>query len=413
MNKIAFFLAQKILKNTAYNAGLSTMTLVCFAGIFIGTLSLTLVTAIMNGFEYAIHEKMQGIHSSITIDGYGENLDMHALTRVLRNEFPEIVAISPHTTRHVLLKTKGDADHQPAVIVLNGIDPTAEQKTSTLFTKIIAPSNAQHHKFLFDEHHLVIGKQLALNNNIRINDTLDVLYINKNKMKKNSITFDSQPVIVSGIFDTGIDEFDNGVAYCSFTLLEEIFPNTPIERINIKLAPRSNEKTIIEALQKRLGLGVYSWKDLYPSLVAALKIEKYVSFCVIALILLVASMNIISLLYMYITQKRPDIAILQAMGMSHFTIQSIFFIIGATISIIASFSGLLCACIISYCIKQFPCIVLPDTYYVTHIPIALDWHILVAIITVICILSIIAPWLPTRQIKTINISHVLRFEGPS
>ena len=73
---------------------------------------------------------------------------------------------------------------------------------------------------------------------------------------------------------------------------------------------------VIQKLRHRLGLDVYSWKDLYPSLVASLKLEKYVSFFILALILLVASMNIISLLFMQITQKRPTIALLQAMGMS-------------------------------------------------------------------------------------------------
>lgn len=413
MNKIAFFLAQKIIKNTAYQKGISTMTLVCFIGIFIGTLSLTLVAAIMNGFEHAIHEKMQGIHSSIIIDGYGENIDIQALTPVLHNEFPSIAAFSPHTTQHALLKTKKKNDNQPIVIMLNAINPITEQQTSTLFTKIIAPSTVQNYDHILDNNGVIIGKQLARNNNIKINDTLDLLYISEKKIKKSSVTFDSQPVIVSGIFDTGIDEFDNGVVYCSFKLLEEIFPNSPIERINIKLVPHNNEKSTINALQKRLGLAVYSWKDLYPSLVAALKLEKYVSFCVIALILCVASMNIISLLFMYITQKRRDIAMLQAMGMPSSTIKSIFFIIGMIISITASFVGLLCACIISYFIKKFPCIVLPDTYYVTHIPIELDWYLLISIISVITILSIFATWLAAQQIRTINISRVLRFEGPS
>jgi lipoprotein-releasing system permease protein len=216
---------------------------------------------------------------------------------------------------------------------------------------------------------------------------------------------------VSGIFDTGIDEFDNGVAYCSLSFLEKLFPNITIEHINIALKTGTNEEAIIERLHNRTGLDVYSWKSLYPALVATLKLEKYVSFFIIALILLVASMNIISLLFMQITQKRPDIALLKAIGMTDNAISSIFFIMGMTISCVASACGLAAALVASWALERYPFITLPDTYYVTQLPVAMTWQIICVVFCVVIIFSFLATWIPTKRIRLINISQVLRFEG--
>ncbi len=388
------------------------MTIICFLGIFIGSFSLALITAIMNGFEVAIHQKMQTIHANIIIESYKNDIDLDVLGRVLRTEFPEITAISPLAHHHILLKTDNSSDDTPTVALINGIDPTTEQLTSSLSQKIIKSlPNTTDFSQLFVKNQIIIGKQLAHNNQLSVGDTIDILFIRNEKIHGNKITFDSHPAVVSGIFDTGIDEFDSNVVYSSLEFLEELYPSIAVEQVHVAVAPGIDETTLINKLRSRLGLDVYSWKDLYPSLVASLHLEKYVSFFIIALILLVASMNIISLLFMHITQKRPDIALLRAMGMPYESIKNIFFIIGMSISCIASACGVFMALVASWLLQKYPFISLPDSYYVTHLPIAMDWKIMCAVFCVVIFFSLCATWLPIQRIRTINISRVLRFEG--
>jgi len=411
MNMTAFFLAQRILLTHVYQKSISTMTIICFTGIFIGSFSLALVTAIMNGFEVVIHEKMQGIHANLIIQSYRNGINMNVLSPILQNEFPEVNAFSPMATHHILLRTNDQSEDTPIVAMIKGIDPEAETKTSSLAKKIISHSAETKFSALFNNHQIIIGKQLALSNNIRTGDTIELLFIRDGEIRGKKVIFDSRNAIVGGIFDTGIDEFDSGVIYCSLDFLEQLFPNIAIEQINLAVSPLVDEQTLIQRLHNRLGLDVYSWKDLYPSLVSTLKLEKYVSFFILALILLVASMNIISLLFMQITQKRPDIAILKAIGMSHRSISTIFFIIGMTISSIASICGLLAAALTSWLLQQYPFITLPDTYYVTHLPAVINWEIIAAVFCVVIMFTLFATWLPIQRIRTINISRVLRFEG--
>src|SRR5205814_6052606 len=137
------------------------------------------------------------------------------------------------------------------------------------------------------------------------------------------------------------------------------------------------------------------------SLVASLQLEKYVSFFILALILLVASMHIISLLFMQITQKRPIIALLKAIGMTNGSISTIFFTVGMMISCLASISGILAASCSSFISKKYPFITLPDTYYVTHLPVAMNGYIMCAVFGVVVLLTICAILLPLQRIRSI------------
>lgn len=388
------------------------MTVICFMGIFIGSFSLALITAIMNGFEVAIHNKMQGIHSNIIIQSYKNDIDLDVLGKILKKEFPEIAAFSPTASHHILLRTDESSQDTPSVAMIKGIDAFTEQLTSSLSHKIIKTMpNTTTFPELFTNNHIVIGKQLAHNNHISVADQIELLFMREGHIRDKKITFDTQIATVSGIFNTGIDEFDNGVVYCSLSFLEKLYPNIMIEQINVSLAAGANEDATIQKLRDRLGLDVYSWKDLYPSLVASLKLEKYVSFFILALILLVASMNIISLFFMQITQKRPIIATLKAMGMTNSAVSTIFLIMALAISSGACVSGLAAALCASFILQKYPFITLPDTYYVTHLPVAMTWQIICAVFCVVIVFSICALWLPLQRIRNINISHVLRFEG--
>lgn len=412
MNTLPFFLAQRILMARSSEKGFFRMTKICFISIFIGSFALAIVTAIMHGFEVAIIEKMQSIHSDITIDGNGKEIDYELLQRVITTEFPDIIACSPTTTRHALINTDTTEKSTPAVIMLNAIDPQADNLTRSLLQKITISLPHQSLSNLIVDNTIIIGKDIAATHKLSVGDTIELLFIrSEEKIDKKKVTFDSVTAIIGGIFNTGIDEFDSNAIYCSFELLDTMFPGIGIEQISIAMKDGINEKQLIDMLHERTKLLTYSWKELYPSLIAAQKLEKYVSFFVIALILLVANMNIIALLYMHITQKRYTIALLKALGMTNCNISSIFFIIGTFLSISASLSGLITALFASYCIKQFPFIPLPDSYYVTHLPIAMSYNIIGAVFFIVIVFSFLATLFSAQQIRSINISDTLRLEG--
>ena len=164
-------------------------------------------------------------------------------------------------------------------------------------------------------------------------------------------------------------------------------------------------------MKNRFHLDVFTWKELYPALVAALKLEKYAMFFIFALITLVASMNIISLIFMQIIQKRPDIAIYQALGMHNRTIINLFRLMGIGLATIAAIAGLFAAFIAGLLLEKYP--------FISFL-IRIMFHICqskwngIFLHSYFCadsIMSFIATWIPSRNINSIHAAQVFRFEG--
>lgn len=405
MNSIAYMIAWRYITRSTQDSSISTMAFISFLGIFIGSFSLALVTAIMQGFDIETQKKMQGIHAQATIHAYGDSINTDALTPILIKEFPEIAAFSPTSNAHALLQT--EESENPTVIVLQAIDPQKEVTVTTMHEKIISNIPLD----VIAKNGIIIGNRLAENAYIEIGDTVQILYAENKQRKSRTLSFKTYDAVVKGFIKTGIDDFDTTMVLCSFELLNELFPDIGIQSLHVKLAPYADESKTFTYIKNRFNLGIYSWKELYPAIVSALKLEKYVFFLVLALISLVASMNIISLLFMIISDKMGDIAILKALGAMEKDIKNIFLLLGIIITGSASMLGIVAAMIVSWFLNHYPIIQLPDVYYVTHLPAYMSWYIPCLVLLLSLFMCIIAILLPIKKIHTISIARILRFEG--
>lgn len=413
MKTVPLFLAWRYLRGPKKEGAISVMIKICFLGILIGSCALTLVLGVMNGFEKITHQKLQGIHAQIIMRAHGEPLALGEIERVFEKEFPEIRAWSPSDTRQAIIQHPG-SDDISNVVVIKGIDPEREKHTSSLERSITyaKPGAPKTLPSIIEKNHIMIGDKLAEYLDLYAGDAAYLLVTQDTQSRSKKINLERIDAQIGGTFKTGIDEFDSGVIFCSLSFLEELFPDTQATQLNIALHDYADENQVIERLRNRFKMEVYSWKELYPALVSSLKLEKFAMGLILALIILVASMNIVSVLFMQITQKRADIAILQAIGMSHTAIERIFIWIGMTISLIASSMGILLASILGFLIERYPIIEIPDAYYVgTHLPVALNLSIYGSVFGLIILMSLCATLFSARSTRRINISHVLRFEA--
>jgi lipoprotein-releasing system permease protein len=122
-------------------------------------------------------------------------------------------------------------------------------------------------------------------------------------------------------------------------------------------------------------------------------------------------MNILALLFMQITNKRADIALLKTIGMSNSAITTIFIYMGLGITLCASICGIICATILSFCIDHYKLFPLPDAYYVSHVPAHMTLYIPFLVLLIVCTMSLCATIIPTRQLRKTSISTILRFEA--
>lgn len=411
MNTLPFFLAWRYLLGSKREKSLSAMIVVCFLGIIIGSFALALVASIMNGFEHATHEQMQGIHSQLIIHANGDFINAPKIGTVLTKEFPAVTAFSPSGSGQVILQNH-DTHEVYNVVLIKGIDPVKEAQISSLEKKIATTyDNNRTLEKLLQGNSIIIGEKLAEMIDVQPGQPLNLLVTSEEKVHGSQVKLAHQTAFVSGTFKIGVDEFDTGCIFCSLDFLEQLLPESGTTHIGLKLAPNIDEHTLAQKLSKRLGLTVESWKDLYPALVSALKLEKYAMFFILALITLVASMNIISLMFMQITRKRADIAVLKTMGMTDTALSHTFLLMGMFIAGIGALLGLAGAFIAGLILEHYPFITLPDVYYVTHLPSRMTPSIFLTVFFVVMGLSFLSTWLSTRRTNTINISQVLRREG--
>lgn len=407
-------LAWRYLRHKQKESSIATMIRICFIGIFIGTCALMVTLIITNGFEKVIHEKMRSINAQIVIYSPGNRIDYKNLADAVHKDFgPFVRGVSGNIFKQAIL------DHQDrqTVVFLKGIDPQAEQTVTTLAEKITRPLllkkelvTAQFQE-LFKPNQIVIGYKMAQENSLSLGQTITLL-IPEPKSKKR-LALKPHKVTIAGIFKIGLEEYDNNLAFASLQTVNTLFDDDEkgIDQLTISLKDYSDdyEMQVLNQIKNRFRhLEVKSWKDQYPALVASLKLEKYVMFFVLALITLVACMNMLSLLFMQIQHKRRDIAIFKAMGMADKQIRSIFLHMGLVITTAASTCGLLLAALIGYLIERYPFIQLPDVYYISYLPARMDTEIFVAVFCATLALGFVATWIPTRRASKLGIADILR-----
>lgn len=409
MKLISWYLAHHYLSLKKQESSISLMALIACISIAIGSFSLALVTAVMNGFQVTIHEKMQNIQPQATIYSYKHPIAFQELKQFISKSFPTITALSPYALSHVMVKSQAiEEDETPTVAILKAINPEQEALTTALKTKIIDnyPLTA------VQKNQVLIGKTMARNLDLMVGDQFTLLYIeHPSSSKKKKVTVHQKEAVVGGIFETGIDEYDNSTLYSSFDFFNELFPDQGITQVGLAFDSSISPSTILPQLKQEIGLDVLTWQELYRPLLSALTLEKYAMFLILLLITLVASMNIIALIFMMITHKRADIAILQAMGLSKRIIARSFILMGMILSATASIIGLAFAWLASWFIENYPFITLPDVYYVSHLPARMEWHIIGAVFFIVMFITLLAAWFSAKRVQSINIAHVLRFEG--
>lgn len=410
MIPISLFMAWRYINKIRSEQTIATMIKISFLSIFIASSSLTLIISIMNGFEQVTYEKMQNIHPEIIMQSTNSFLNFNKISKVLQKEFGQIKYFAPSNIQYAVLNNDSINNDLSNVILIKGIDPIADPKVSNIEQKIsYSISKDKKLENLLKDDQIIIGQKLSKELNINIGDKVTILVPERIELSK--LNFKEYSVIISGLFNTGIDDFDNKVVICSLGLLSKLFPESGITQIGIKLKNNTDQETTINKLKIRFKVDVYSWQSLYPALVSSLTLEKYVAFFIFGLISLIASMNIIALLFMVITHKKRDLAILQSMGFASKSLKQIFIILGIFIISVSALSGLLFAFIIGIILQNYPFINLPDLYYSTYLPIKMELHVFITIFFILILIGLIASWIAVRRINYINIINILKSQN--
>ena len=319
----------RFLKARKNDGFLNVISIFSFIGIGLGVAILIIVMSVMNGFRTELINKIVGFNPHITVDPYSNKIEKDNINKNLKNISKEL--IFSNSGEAIIIKkdtSKG--------ILLRGYESDHFSKLQIFDNNLFLGNN----KVLLKDY-ISIGKELSFSLDLDIGDSVtlmssagvETIIGNLPKQK----TF-----IVSSIFESGIIEFDNNVAFINLKTLEEFFNLNDSDRnLEIYLMNPQNIEYQKSIAQKNFPNDfVYSWSDMNSSLFSALKVERNVMFIILSLIIIVAAFNIISGLTILVKNKTRDIAILKSIGVLNKSIIKIF-LIGVIIGVSATLFGII------------------------------------------------------------------------
>ena len=215
--------------------------------------------------------------------------------------------------------------------------------------------------------------------------------------------FNSYNVLATGTFMVQ-QEFDNKYIFTNIGFMKFMLDMQPDEysAAEIKLSATSENETntIVETISKILGSN-YTIQTRYQqnqSLYTVMKMEKWIIYAILSLILIVAAFNMIGALTMLVLEKQKDIAVLKAIGANNTSIQNIFLSVGLLLATVGGASGILIATVICWSQQKFKILELGGgSFVVDYYPVKMDWLDFVMVISTIFIVAIAASFLPARK----------------
>lgn len=401
------FVARRYLTARRKQAFISVITLISVGGIAIGVAALVIAIALITGFQGDVQDKILGATSHVMVsDLGGQGLagyeDMAARIRAL----PGVESASPVVYSTVLVTGAGESSGA----LVKGIDFEREEAGSgwlrTLESGRIPEAGAARDGVL-------LGRELALRVGAQPGDVVDVVTASST-LSPLGLMPKRKRFQVTGVFNTGLYEFDNGTALVSIGVAQKLFGmEGRASFIQVKLADIFAAPAVGERIKAVLPPGVYitTWMDLNKSLFSALKLEKTIMFLTITLIVIVAALNIIATLILMVMEKTRDIGILMAIGATPRTINRIFFFQGALIGVIGTALG--AALGLGWCAlaNAFELIKIPvDIYQISYVPFRMRPLDLAAIVGVSLLISFVSTLFPARRAARVDPVVALKYE---
>ncbi len=376
-------------------------------GITLGVAAIIIVMSVMNGFRSNLTERLIGVNSHLNLYSFDEKIkndEIATIKKQLDNkDYKEIfssietqgLVISDNISKGVMIRSYKEINPKHYLY-------------ERIITKKLKSIN-------FDK--IIIGDALAKELNLKLGDQIKIAIPKTDKSLLGNIPR-FKTLKIDGIFDFGMFEYDSNLVFISIELARKliIFEDNIYNRVEFYLYDPlkvNNFKTIIDSKIKENNLNLYalSWMDRNSALMNALKVEKNVMFLILTLIIIVASMNIISGLIIFVKEKNKDIGILKTLGFTNLGILKVFFIIGLTIGLIGTISGTLLGIIITENLHMIQTILenLLDTdlfseeiYFLSTLPSDIKYQEVLFVFSISIIITILSTIFPAIRASNVD-----------
>ncbi|MET0255771.1 MAG: lipoprotein-releasing ABC transporter permease subunit [Luteibacter sp.] len=388
---------------------ISTVSIVCIA---ISVTALITVMSVMNGFDSELRNRILGAVSHITVSGIDDTVQNWQTAVKNAEGTPHVRGAAPYVEIQAFLQAR-----RPSGALIRGIVPAMEPKVSDIDTHMVEGKMTD----LTDRSwKIALGRELAQTLGVQLGDKVTVVVPQFTATPMGAVP-KLRSFIVSGIFELGMQEYDANLALISMEDAQRLNGLNGPTGIRLKLDDMRQAWPVAQDLVNKLGqtYRVETWMDTHANFFRAIDMEKTVMFVILSLIILVAVINLISMLMMLVTDKQADIAILRTLGSTPRSIMGMFMVQGLLVGIVGIGAGVALGAVLSY---NLPAIVKwiehvtgqnflsPDVYYISELPSQLLWSDVGWVVLVTFAFSLLATLYPAWRASRTQPAQALRYE---
>ncbi|MFA5804964.1 MAG: ABC transporter permease [Melioribacteraceae bacterium] len=405
---LPFFFTKKYLRSKKDSRFLSVISSITIIGISLGVAVVIIALTILDGFDKVVTEKIIRFNSHIKIVSFGNrNLPPFSETApLIWKEFnKDITKIEPFTSKLAIIKSKK---------ITEGITLLGVQSDNSELNNFLQSGNFDLSQSENELQKIILGKTLSEKLFVKVGDVVTIFCLRKDQIP----TADNPPgieqFIVSGIYESGMSEYDDLNAFINIKVAQNIFGmGDQISGYNIKLKNLANVNVVADRLQDLLGYPYYvrTIYQLHQNIFTWIELQKKPIPIILGLIIFVAVFNIVGTLLMIVLERTNAIGILRSLGANRKLIIKTFLYHSAFLTAIGVTVGIVFAFVLSYLQQNFDIISLPGKiYFITKVPISIELnnYLLVTVVTVV--ISIAASLLPAYIASRIKPISAIRFE---
>lgn len=423
--RFELFLAARYLKAKRRQAVVGVVTTISIAGVAAGVAALIIALAITNGMRRDLQDRLLGASAHVDLmrvesDGIRDWQPLLARMR----KVPHVTAVAPGIYGQVLVSRGPRA----GFALIKGIIPAEERSVSSLLDSIKSGSAKDLEPEAADQSAnpvqgqgvantpypaLVLGKDIAEQIGAQVGDSV-LVTSPQGELTPLGLAPKYQRFRVAGIFHSGFYQYDAAMAFMRLSDAQRLFSEPDLlSVISFKVDDMDRAPQIARTIEKAAGKGYMTtnWMEVNRELFRALKLEQVVTFIVIALIVIVAALNILIALTMMVMEKTRDIAVLMSFGVEPGQVRRIFLMQGFLISVIGTALGLVLGYLASWAGGHYHFIHLSaEVYSIDTLPFAprvLD-GVLVSAVSIG--ISLLATLYPSSAAARVLPAEALRYE---
>jgi lipoprotein-releasing system permease protein len=410
MRRYELFIALRYLRARRRERVLSLITAISMLGITVGVWALVVVLAFQSGMEQDLQGKILAGTAHINLLREDEQQIDNATAIVTRLEkLPHITAAAATAYLTVLVSSAQTS----RTAVLKSLDLQAPPTANELYQTIKQGSVADLAANAQGEYGVVLGQELARDLGVKPGEVITALSP-EGRLTPAGLAPRQQVFKIVGIFQSGLYDYDANWGYIAAPAVATLVPSTTTSQIiQLKVDDIFAVKQIGAAILADLGPGykIKDWQQLNQPVFAALNLQRLGFFLGISLIILVASLNIVTTLIMMVSDKTRDIAILCSMGAERRSILRIFMLQGLFIGLVGLLLGGGGGVITAWVANKYQLITLdPKIYSIAYVPFRLQAQDVLLVTVTALVISFLATIYPAKRAAALLPVDSLRYE---